>query len=101
SVVRLTDPSFTSIRSSVSKHGFLVSASDVSGRFEAYRIDLKSGQQKQLTDAAALDPHSVQLLPDERSIVYIDGPSLMTTNLSSLKVREVYKTTDEFGRGVG
>src|ERR1700675_2162584 len=73
SVVRLTDPSFTSILSSVSRHGFLVCASDVSGRFEAYRVDLKSGQQKQLTDATDLDPHSVKLLADERSIVYLDG----------------------------
>jgi hypothetical protein len=58
-VIRLTDPACTSILSSVSKHGFLICASDVSGRFEASRIDLKSGQQKQLTDAAALDPHSM------------------------------------------
>jgi oligogalacturonide lyase len=101
SVVRLTDPSFTSIRSSVSRHGFLVCASDVSGRFEAYRIDLRSGQQKQLTDAAGLDPHSVRLLADERSIVYLDGSSLIAANLSSLKVREIYKTAEGFGRGVG
>jgi len=101
SVVRLTDPSFTSILSSVSRHGFLVCASDVSGRFEAYRIDLKSGQQKQLTDAAGLDPHSVQLLADGRSIVYLDAASLVTANLASLKVREIYKTTEEFGHGVG
>jgi oligogalacturonide lyase len=101
SVVRLTDPSFTSIRSSVSRHGFMVCASDVSGRFEAYRVDLKSGQQKQLTDATDLDPHSVKLLADERSIVYLDGSSLMTANLSSLRVREVYKTTEEFASGVG
>lgn len=100
-VVRLTDPSCTSILSSVSRHGFLVCASDVSGRFEAYRIDLRSGQQKQLTEAADLDPHSVQLLADGRGIVYLDGASLMTANLASLKVREVYKTTEEFGRGVG
>jgi oligogalacturonide lyase len=100
-VIRLTDPACTSILSSVSKHGFLICASDVSGRFEASRIDLKSGQQKQLTDAAALDPHSVQLQADGRAIVYLDGPALMATNLSSLKVREVYKTPDEFGRGVG
>jgi oligogalacturonide lyase len=100
-VIRLTDPACTSILSSVSKHGFLICASDVSGRFEASRIDLKSGQQKQLTDAAALDPHSVQLLADGRAIVYLDGPALMATNLSSLKVREVYKTADEFGRGIG
>jgi oligogalacturonide lyase len=101
SVIRLTDPAFTSILSSVSRHGFLICASNVSGRFEAYRIDLKSGQQKQLTDAADLDPHSVQLLADGRGIVYLDGSSLMSANLSSLKVREVYKTSDECKPGIG
>jgi len=101
SVIRLTDPSFTSILSAVSKHTFLICASDISGRFEAYRVDLKSGQQKQLTDASALDPHSIQLLADGRAIVYLDGPGLMTSNLSTLKTREVYKTADEFGRGLG
>jgi len=101
SVVRLTDPSFTSILAAVSRHGFIVTASNVSGRFEAYRIDLKSGQQKQLTEAADLDPHSVKLLPDERGIVYMDGSSLMAANLASFKVREIYKTLDGFGHGVG
>jgi oligogalacturonide lyase len=96
SILRLTDPACSSIlpRSnahSISRHGFLVCASDVSGRYEAYRIDLKSGQQKQLTDAAALDPHSLTLTADDRAIVYIDGASLMTANLSSLRAREVYK----------
>lgn len=100
-VVRLTDPSFTSILSAVSRHGFLVCASDVSGRFEAYRIDLKSGQQKQLTDAADLDPHSVVLSADGRAIAYLDGVSLMTANLSSLKVREHYKIPDGYERGRG
>lgn len=100
-VVRMTDPAYTSILCAVSRHGFLVCASDVSGRFEAYRIDLKSGQQKQLTDVGELEPHSVALLADGRGIVYLDGASLMTASLSSLKAREVYKTPHGFGRGIG
>jgi oligogalacturonide lyase len=102
-VVRLTDPAFTSVRPSVSRHGFLVCASNVSGRYEAYRIDLKSGQQKQLTDAADLDPQSLRLLADDRGIVYLDGSSVMTANLSSLRAREVYKIPEgyECGRGLG
>lgn len=105
-VQRLTDPGYTSIlcaSHSISRHGFLVCASNVSGRYEAYRIDLKSGQQKQLTDASDLDPHSLAMLSDERSIVYLDGSTLMTANLSSLRAREVYKIPDGFerGRGIG
>jgi hypothetical protein len=72
SVSRLTDPAFSSILRSISRHGILICAADVSGRYEAYRIDLKSGQQKQLTDAADLNPHSLSLLPDERGIAYLD-----------------------------
>ena len=106
-VTRLTDPAHSSILGSgthsVSRHGFLVCASDVSGRYEAYRIDLKSGQQKQLTDAADLDPHSLTLMQDDRGIVYMDGSSLMTVNLASLRAREVYKVPQGFehGRGIG
>lgn len=88
---------------SVSRHGFVVCASDISGRYEAYRIDLKSGQQKQLTDAADLDPDSLTLMADDRGIVYLDGASLMTANLSTLRAREVYKIPEGFehGRGIG
>lgn len=102
SVIRLTDPAHSSILSSgmhsVSRHGFLVCASDLSGRYEAYRIDLKSGQQKQLTDAADLDPYSLTLMPDDRGIVYLDGPNLMTANLSSLHTREIYRIPEGFER---
>jgi oligogalacturonide lyase len=106
-VQRLTDPAHSSLLASgthsVSRHGFLVCASDVSGRYEAYRIDLKSGQQKQLTDAADLDPYSLTLMADDRGIVYVDGGSLMMANLASLRAREVYKIPQGFehGRGIG
>jgi oligogalacturonide lyase len=102
-VHRLTDPAHSSVLASgtrpVSRHGFLVCASDASGRYEAYRIDLKSGQQKQLTDAADLDPDSLSLTADDRSIVYLDGASLMTANLSTLRAREVYKIPEGFEHG--
>jgi oligogalacturonide lyase len=103
-VLRLTDPAHASILSgarAISKHGFLVCASDVTGRYEAYRIDLKSGQQKQLTEAAVLDPRSITLAPDDRGIVYLDGSSVMTANLSSLRAREVYRIPEGTGRGLG
>jgi len=103
-VHRLTDPNFTSYLSgarAISRHGFLLAASNTPGRFEAYRIDGKSGQQRQLTDAADLDPRSVMLAPDDKSFVYLDGRSLMSANLSSLKAREVYRIPEDFSRGCG
>jgi len=107
-VLRLTDPSYSSIlppssAHSISRHGFLVCASDVSGHYQAFRLDLKSGQQKQLTDAADLDPHSLTLTADDRGIVYLDSGTLTITNLASLRAREVYKVPAGFepGRGIG
>ncbi len=104
-VQRLTDPACTSIlaKYGVSRHGFAICASDASGRYEAYRIELRSGQQKQLTDAADLDPHSLTLLPDNHGIAYLDGTKVMTANLSSLRAREIYNIPDGFeaGRGLG
>jgi oligogalacturonide lyase len=105
-VTRLTDPAHSSIlpassAHSISRHGFLVCASDVSGRYEAYRIDLKSGQQKQLTEASDMDPHSLVLTQDDRSIVYLDGQSLATVSLSTLRAREAYKIPEGRGLGIG
>jgi oligogalacturonide lyase len=100
-VLRLTDPACSTILSgarSISKHGFMVVASNLSGRYEAYRIDLKTGQQKQLTEADDLDPRSLTLAPDERSIVYMDGATLSTTNFSSLKAREIYRIPEGYAR---
>jgi oligogalacturonide lyase len=103
SVQRLTDPAHSSILAahSISRHGFLICASDVSGRWEAYRVDLKSGQQKQLTDAGDLDPHSLALLGDDRGIVYLDGSNLMTASLSTLRAREIYRIPEGFERARG
>jgi oligogalacturonide lyase len=103
-IQRLTDPACSTILSgarSISRHGFLVCASDSSGRFEAYRIDLKTGQQRQLTDASDLEPHSLTLLPDDKGIVYLDGSSLMTANLASLRAHEIYRIPEGFARGRG
>jgi oligogalacturonide lyase len=98
-VQRMTDPAHESILAAhgVSRHGFLICASNGSGKQEAYRIELKSGQQKQLTDSADLKPHSLSLLSDERSIVYLDGENLVTANLASLRTREVCKTSGAVG----
>src|ERR1700680_4370761 len=56
-VYRLTDPAHTSrlpayYGRTVSRRGdFLLYTSNISGRFEAFRMDLKSGQSQQLKDA--------------------------------------------------
>src|SRR5579871_1614380 len=76
-VVRLTDPMFSSrmpahYQHSVARRGnYLLYSSDLQGRIDAYRIDLKTGVSHQLTDDKDVDPRSLTLTGDERSICYI------------------------------
>jgi oligogalacturonide lyase len=106
-VLRLTDPAHTSRLPAyhgraVSRHtNFLLYASDLTGRFQAFRMELKSGQSRQLTAADDLDPASLTLLPGERGFCYLDGGGLMTVPFSHLRSREVYRIPEGFERGPG
>ena len=103
-VVRLTDPTHSSIlppcyNRPISKHNFMLYASDATGRFEAFRLDLKSGQSRQLTEAENLDPHSLALLADNHGFCYIDVDRLMESNVSNMHAREVYRLASGFESG--
>lgn len=99
-VTRLTDPSVSSIlppasATPLSRRGnFLLYASDASGRFEAYRLDLKKGEARQASDSAELKPESLTLLPGESSFCYFDGDRLMTSSFAAAV--QAYKLTDGF-----
>jgi len=92
-VARITDPEHTSLlpahnNHAVSRHNnFLLHASDMTGRFEAFRLDLKSGQSRQLTEAVKLDPQSVTLFADDRGFAYIDDQRLVISTLPGLRTR--------------
>jgi oligogalacturonide lyase len=103
-VVRLTDPAHTSIlpasyQHPISKRNFMLYASNVTGRFEAFRMDLKNGQSKQLTEAENLDPATLALLPDDHGFCYVDGDRVMESSLSTLHPREVYRLAAGFESG--
>src|SRR5580698_11383182 len=106
-VTRLTDPAHSSLlppiyARSIARHGnFLLYASDLTGRWEAFRVDLKSGQSRQLTDAGDLDPASLTLLPDDRGFCYFDGTQLMSAGFSTLHARPVYQIGGGFERARG
>ncbi len=106
-VLRLTDPKYTSRlpayygRAVSQRGGFLLFCSDRTGSMQAYRIDLKSGQTRQLTDAEALDPASPTLMPDERSFLYLDAGTVRQVVFSSLREREIYSVPEGFERGEG
>jgi len=90
-VLRLTDPAHSSYlpRHGASRRGnFLLYATDRSGAQQVCRMDLKSGESRQLTDAQALDPATISLLPDDKGFLYCDGDSLQILSFSG-RVREI------------
>jgi oligogalacturonide lyase len=106
-VIRLTDPSHTSRlpahygRAVARRGNFLLYASDVNGRMDAYRLDLKTGFSHQLTDTEGLDPASLTFSPDEREICCLAGDRLLLVNVGNARVREVYRVPDGFAPGAG
>jgi oligogalacturonide lyase len=101
-VFRLTDPQHTSAlpphyaRAISHRGSFLLYSSDESGSTQAYRLDLKTGQARLLTDAENLDPACLTLAADERSFCYIDGGRLYSSSLTSLRPRQVYQSPEGY-----
>jgi Tol biopolymer transport system component len=106
-VLRLTDPAYSSFlpaaynRFHARRNSFLIFSSDRTGGLQAFHLDLKNGQLRQLTEAAALDARSLSLLPDERNFCYFDGDSLRTARLDNLRDREVYRVPQGWRRCKG
>jgi oligogalacturonide lyase len=101
-VTRLTDPQYSSYfpyhygRALARKNNSCLYSSDLSGRMEVYRMDLKTGVSRQLTEAQALDPRSPTMSSDERMLYFFDGGSLHGQTFQGLRSREIYRTPDGF-----
>ena len=106
-VYRLTDPAFSSYlpahynRALSRRHGILLFSSDRGGSNQAFRMDLKTGERRQLTQAQELDRESLTLLPDDHGFCFFDGPSLRQANLTTFRDREVYRIPEGWTRGAG
>jgi oligogalacturonide lyase len=106
-VHRLIDPAYSSHlpayynRALAHRGGFLVFCADRTGSNQAFRMDLKSGECRLLTDNQELDAASLTLLPDERTFCVFDGPSLRQVNMTTLRDREVYRVEEGWTRGPG
>ncbi|MBZ5620392.1 MAG: oligogalacturonate lyase family protein [Acidobacteriia bacterium] len=106
-VLRLTDPEHSSTlpayynRAIARNSGFLLFSSDRSGSTQAFRMDLKAGATRQLTEAENLDGSSLTLTPDNRSFCYLAGRSLYLINLSTLRERELYQIPEGWERCSG
>jgi oligogalacturonide lyase len=107
-VYRLTKPDYSSTltayynRGIARNSGWMLCGSDRTGSLQGFRLDLKSGEMKQMTETEGLDPSTLTLLPDNRSFCYLAGRSLYMSNVSNLKERELYEAPGgwEFAGGM-
>jgi oligogalacturonide lyase len=105
-VLRLTHPGCTNILPAsyeriVSRNGFLLFSSDRSGALQVCRMNLKTGECRQLTDAQALDPASPSHTPDDRNFCYFDGRSLHLASVGNLRSHELYRVPEGWERCPG
>lgn len=99
-ITRLTDPSYNSWliappSRSIARNSLLY-CSDRNGPMQAYRLDIKSGESRQVTNAAKLDRKMVASLPDERTTCYFDDRTLMASN--GHRSRTVYQVEGAWER---
>src|SRR6202021_381977 len=96
----LTDPKNTSwlpafYGRAVSRRGtFLLYSNDRSGSFQLYRMDLKTGQSKILTDVKHLDTSSPTLMPDEKSCCYVADGAVFQLQLSNNRERQILRSEE-------
>ncbi len=106
-VFRLTDPAHQSWlpasydRAVSRRSNFLLYTSDRSGTVQAYRLDLKTGESRQLSDVDDLVSDSLTLTPDERGFCYAAGASLHLGSLNVPHEREIYRAAAGFELGRG
>ena len=106
-VVRLTDPAYSSAlpahynRAVAHSGASLICGSDRTGQPQAFRIDLRTGDARQLTEVAELDVASLALSPDSRSFCCFAGRSLLRVSLATLRQREIYRIPDDWQRSPG
>ncbi len=104
-VLRLTDPKNTSwlpafYNRAVSRKGsFLLYSCDRGGGLQLYRMDLKSGQSRMLTEVKTLDHASPALMPDEKSCCYVGDGNVVQVNLNGGRPRVVYAVSPGFEAG--
>ncbi|MBZ5606332.1 MAG: oligogalacturonate lyase family protein [Acidobacteriia bacterium] len=105
-VTRLTDPAHNGFlpapynRAVARRSNFLLYSTDATGHMEAFRLDLKNGQSRQLTESVELDPASLTLVGDG-TFYYVDGNRVLSAPLSHLRPREVYRIPEGFDPGTG
>lgn len=101
-VIRLTDPAFASGMTAPHLRQFTRRtdsvlywserySDDSFGARQAFLLDLKNGESRQLTTASALDSFSLSLSADDRSLYYFDGPTLIESPLGNPRPTEIHQ----------
>ena len=84
-VYRLTRPDYATTltayynRGIARNSGWMLCTCDRTGTPQGFRLELKSGEMRQVTDIEGLDAASLTLTPDNRSFCYLAGRSLYTS----------------------
>jgi oligogalacturonide lyase len=95
-VLRLTSPNYSSylppahLRPVARRGGFLIYGCDRGGSLQAFRMDLKDGTSRELSRAAAMLPGSLSMLPDERSLCYVDRDAVKVLNIGNRRERTIH-----------
>ena len=99
-VSRLTDPGQACFlpnpnsRFIARKTQFILYASDRTGAAQGFRLDMKSGESRQITEGAGVLGESLNVLPGDREFCHFQGRVLWLASLSNLRSRAVYEAPE-------
>jgi hypothetical protein len=106
-VYRLTGPAWSSTlpahynRAISRNSAWMVFCCDREGSPQAFRMDLKTGETRQLTEAEGLDGASLTLTADNRTLCYFAGRRLYATTVATLRERPLYEVPEGWERTPG
>ncbi len=72
----------------------LLYASNRNGRWMPYLLQLPKGESLLIAETSELQPGSLSFLKDEKEVIYVDGLSLMRTQLRKSRSRELYEAAN-------
>jgi oligogalacturonide lyase len=107
-VYRLTKPDYSTTLTAYYNRGIAHNSSwmlcccDRTGSPQGFRLDLKSGEMKQLTQTEGLDGMTLTLTPDNRNFCYVAGRSVWLSPANGVgRERDIYRIADGWERAGG
>src|SRR5271168_4246836 len=101
-VVRLTNPTYTSVNPPSQNHHvssksrFVLYGCDRMGTMSPYHLDLKTAAARQLADTRAFHPDTLAMDLEERNGFFVDGETLQQVNLGNLKIHSLAEGVSDF-----